>query len=81
MGKWGAMDNGWFTHFSSTLDLPADWLPTYKKGGGGGRKDSSMGVQRVSTARSLRTTTSWGMSSSPPTKATHDVGVIKLSKR
>jgi len=45
------------------------------------RGDSSMGVQRVSTARSLRTTTSWGMSSSPPTKATHDVGVIKLSKR
>ena len=40
-----------------------------------------MGVQRVSTARNLRTTTNWGMSSSPPTKATHDVEVIKLSKR
>jgi hypothetical protein len=20
----------WFTYFSSTLDLPADWLPTYE---------------------------------------------------
>jgi hypothetical protein len=23
-------DGGWFTYFSSTLDLPADWLPTYE---------------------------------------------------
>ncbi len=39
-----------------------------------------MGMERVSTARCLRTTTNWGMSSSPPANATHDVGVVKLSK-
>jgi hypothetical protein len=34
----------------------------------------------VSTVQGLRTTTNWGMSSSPPVGATHNVVKFKLSK-
>jgi hypothetical protein len=39
-----------------------------------------MGVQRMSTVQGLHTTTNWGMSSSPPADATHNVVRLKLSK-
>jgi len=30
-GKKGELSVWWSTYFSSTLDLPADWLPTFEK--------------------------------------------------
>lgn len=46
------------TYVSRTLDFPADWLPTYTQ------FVNLHLLPRVSNNR--RTTTSWGMSSSPP---------------